>query len=52
MIADLYSNDHVFLASRELSTGDVVVLLSGAHGFRFLEDSILFEVRQGPYSGN
>ena len=29
--------------------GDIVLLLGGAHGFRMLEDTVLFEVKQGPY---
>jgi hypothetical protein len=31
--------------------GDVVVLLDGGHGFRMLEDTVLLEIKQGPYSG-
>ena len=38
-------------AGRELSTGDVIFLCSGGHGFKMLEDMEMIEVKQGPYSG-
>jgi len=34
-----------------LSDGDLIVLLSGGHGFEFLEDTELIEIKQGPYTG-
>jgi mannose-6-phosphate isomerase-like protein (cupin superfamily) len=37
--------------SRTLEAGDCLVLLLGSHGFTFLEDGELFEVKQGPYLG-
>jgi len=51
MIVDLYADDRAILCSREVAAGDVVVLLSGGHGFRLLEDTVLLEVKQGPYVG-
>jgi hypothetical protein len=51
MIIDVYTDAHDFLCSREMDTGDVVILVAGGHGFRLLEDTILLEVKQGPYSG-
>lgn len=48
---DLYDDDRRFVAARKLATGDVIVLLSGGHGFRMLEDTVLAEVKQGPYPG-
>jgi hypothetical protein len=50
-IVDLYGDDHSLVASRELAAGDLVVSLGGGHGFRMLEDTVLFEVKQGPYGG-
>jgi len=50
-IVDIYSDDRALVASRELATGDLVLLVAGGHGFRMLEDTVLFEVKQGPYSG-
>lgn len=46
---DLYTPEKHFLQSEELSTGDVILLASGGHGFLFLEPSELIEVKQGPY---
>lgn len=51
MIVDLYTDDRTLLCSRETSTGDVIVLMGGGHGFRLIEDTILVEVKQGPYGG-
>jgi quercetin dioxygenase-like cupin family protein len=51
MIVDIYADDRACLCSREVGSGDVVVLLSAGHGFRLLEDTVLLEVKQGPYSG-
>lgn len=51
MIVDVYGDDHARLCSREVGCGDVVVLLSASHGFRLLEDTVLLEVKQGPYVG-
>ena len=48
---DLYSDGKKFLTSRRLKTGDIVLLLGGGHGFRMREDTVLFEVKQGPYIG-
>lgn len=39
-------------ASRtEIGEGDVLVLVSGGHGFRVLEAAVLLEIKQGPYTG-
>ena len=34
-----------------LSEGDAIFLISGGHGFKMLEDSVLLEIKQGPYLG-
>lgn len=39
------------LGSYALEVGDAIVLLGGGHGFRMLEDTVLLEVKQGPYPG-
>jgi hypothetical protein len=39
------------IETRELAEGDVIILLAGGHGFGMLEDTVLFEVEQGPYTG-
>jgi len=33
-----------------LTDGDLIVLLSGGHGFEFLEETKMIEVKQGPYT--
>jgi mannose-6-phosphate isomerase-like protein (cupin superfamily) len=48
---DFYDNDKVYLESRVLLEGDVILLADGGHGFKMLEQSEMIEVKQGPYSG-
>lgn len=48
---DIYNDDHRLVATRELRTGDVMLMIGGGHGFRMLEETILLEVKQGPYTG-
>ena len=36
---------------QELKAGDVAVLFSGGHGFEILEDTLMLEIKQGPYAG-
>ena len=50
-VVDIYDRHKKLLSSHELGTGDIVLLLGGGHGFRMTEDTVLFEVKQGPYSG-
>jgi mannose-6-phosphate isomerase-like protein (cupin superfamily) len=46
---DFYGEDETFAMSREIGTGDVILLSAGGHGFEMLEESELIEVKQGPY---
>ena len=48
---DFYDDDQVYLESRILEQGDVVLLAHGGHGFKMLEPSEMIEVKQGPYCG-
>jgi len=48
---DVYDCDRRVAATRELRTGDILIAVSGGHGFRILDDTILLEVKQGPYPG-
>jgi hypothetical protein len=50
-IVDLYDDERRLVASRELALGDAVLSLGGGHGFRMLEDTVLLELKQGPYAG-
>jgi len=49
---DFYSESRVYLASRLLDAGDVILLATGGHGFEVLEDVEMIEVKQGPYAGD
>jgi mannose-6-phosphate isomerase-like protein (cupin superfamily) len=49
---DFYADDQSYLTSRVLETGDAVLLIQGGHGFEVLEDLEMFEVKQGPYTGD
>lgn len=49
--ADFYTDDKEYIDTRELREGDLVLLVSGGHGFRCREDTILLEIKQGPYTG-
>jgi hypothetical protein len=48
---DLYNDDRQLVATRELVTGDLIILVNGGHGFRMKEDTVLLEIKQGPYFG-
>jgi hypothetical protein len=48
---DIYSDERRVVATHELRVGDILIALSGGHGFRVHEDTILLEVKQGPYPG-
>jgi hypothetical protein len=45
----LYTSDRRPVRNVELHVGDTIVLLSGGHGFEFLEATELIEIKQGPY---
>ena len=39
------------VAKRDLYQGDVVLMVGGGHGFKIKEDTVLLEIKQGPYLG-
>jgi mannose-6-phosphate isomerase-like protein (cupin superfamily) len=47
-----FSEERKPVCTRTVETGDVVLLVSGGHGFRMLEESEIIEVKQGPYAGD
>ena len=49
---DFYCEAQRYLFSYVLQTGDVVLLISGGHGFEVLEEVEMIEVKQGPYAGD
>lgn len=50
-LLDVYDDERQLVATRELSEGAVMLMVGGGHGFRMLEPTVLFEVKQGPYIG-
>lgn len=49
---DFYDDYQDYLESKILYAGDVILLVSGGHGFRALEDLEMIEIKQGPYAGD
>ena len=48
---DFYTDDQKYIKSIELEAGDVILLTSGGHGFECLEETEMYEIKQGPYAG-
>jgi hypothetical protein len=46
---DLYSQQGERLSTHALRTGDAIVMVSGGHAFRMLEETVLYLIKQGPY---
>ena len=44
-----YTDDWKEIGSRTLKAGDMVMLISGGHGFEMLEETEMIEIKQGPY---
>ena len=49
---NFYSDQQDFLQARVLTSGDIVLLISGGHGFEMIEDTMMVEIKQGPYIGD
>lgn len=47
---NFYDDKEKYLESYTLTSGDIILLASGGHGFEVLEDLEMVEVKQGPYS--
>ena len=52
MRIDFYTEQKEYLSSEILTSGDVVLLSRGGHGFEMLEESEIIEVKQGPYESD
>ncbi len=50
-LIDIYNDAHELIKTCELHEGDLMLMVGGGHGFRMLEDTVLLEVKQGPYTG-
>lgn len=48
---DFYDNDKNYIFSDIVSSGDILLLAEGGHGFKVLEDIDFVEVKQGPFLG-
>jgi mannose-6-phosphate isomerase-like protein (cupin superfamily) len=48
---DFYTDKEEYICSRILETSDIILLAAGGPGFEMLEDTEMFEVKQGPYAG-
>jgi len=48
---DVYDGQRRLVTTRELLVGDIVIMAGGGHGLRMVEDTVLLEVKQGPYAG-
>ncbi len=48
---DLYDENQAYLESHIVGAGDIIFLSSGGHGFTMLEDTVMVEIKQGPYVG-
>ena len=41
----IYNDDRELVATRELHTGDVMLMVGGGHGFRMLKDTVFLEIK-------
>ena len=48
---DIYDDEQRLAETLEMKTGDVMVMVSGGHGFRMIENTVFLEIKQGPYIG-
>lgn len=49
---DFYDDYEDYIESCILNKGDILLLVSGGHGFKVLEEIEMIEVKQGPYAGD
>ena len=48
---DFYNKHKMYIKSRILKKNDLIILISGGHGFATLDDIEMIEIKQGPYVG-
>ena len=48
---EVYDEQENLVAVRDLFQNDVVLMVGGGHGFQIKEDTVLLEIKQGPYLG-
>lgn len=49
---DFYDEYEDYLESKNLYAGDIILLVSGGHGFQVIDEVEMIEVKQGPYAGD
>ena len=49
---NLFSSEKKFIVSKDLQSGDVILLCGGGHSFEMIEETSMIEVKQGPYAGD
>jgi hypothetical protein len=49
---DFYDGHNERQASRIMEAGDVILLVQGGHGFEVIEQCEMFEIKQGPFTGD
>ena len=47
---DFYDERKKYLFSKKINQGQIIMLVSGGHGFKVIKDVEMIEVKQGPYS--
>lgn len=51
VVAEVFDEAGELVRKIEMVAGDALLLLRGGHGFEFLENAELLELKQGPYLG-
>ena len=47
---DFYDKKKKYLFSKKINEGQIIMLVSGGHGFKVIKDVEMIEVKQGPYN--
>lgn len=48
---DFYTDNREYIFSTMISEGDIIMLVSGGHGFKVIDSVEMIEIKQGPYLG-
>lgn len=51
VLVKFFSHEKKELGETVINSGDVILLAYGGHGFEFLEETEMIEIKQGPYIG-
>lgn len=51
VLVSLRDDQRRVVAERTLEEGDLLLMVSGGHGFEMVDDTVMLEVKQGPYLG-